>query len=467
MIQALSKIDYNKNLIYMLLESRTGAVVVNIVGPLFFLYVFYNAIPLEILYTLTFVQMFSFVFRIQVGVSLYKSLEKDSAAIIKKYLKKYLIFIFINSFLWGVSTVLAVKYGSQVQIFMVMTLVFGMITGSMSTLTPIFHAVFIFVLNIISMFILSLVFIGANETYYFVAFFLTVYMFVSIPAAYRIHLSMSNSIIKNEEIEMLNSELEKKVTKAIQEREKKEKLLQQQTRLAQMGEMISMIAHQWRQPLGAISSSVISIQTKKESGIYDFTKEKDRTTYFNFVDQKFQNVHEYVQILSTTIDDFRNFFKPDKEKEQVKLTLPIQRALTIVQSSMHFKNIEFVILYNNDDTIFIYQNEMMQVILNILKNAEDNFIEKKTKNAKVTIKTELIDNEYKILISDNGGGIQESILPHIFEPYFSTKNEKNGTGLGLYMSKIMIEEHHNGKLNVGNTVDGAYFEILLKKEINV
>jgi len=467
MIQALRKIEYHKNLIYMLLEARAGAIAVNIIGPLFFLIIFYATIPLEILYTLTFMQMFFFIFRVKVGVSLYKSLENDSAEVIQKYLKKYLIFIFINSFLWGLSTVLAVIYGSQVQIFMIMTLVFGMITGSMSTLTPIFHAVFIFVLNILGMFIFSLVLIRTDEIYYFVAFFLIVYIFVAIPAAYRIHLSMSNSIIKNEEIEMLNSELELKVTKAIQEREKREKILQQQTKLAQMGEMISMIAHQWRQPLGAISSSIISIQTKKESGIYDFKKEQDRKTYFDFTDVKFKNVHDCVQILSTTIDDFRNFFKPDKEKEQVHLSLPIQRALTIVQSSMNFKNIELVISYNNNDTILIYQNEMMQVILNILKNAEDNFIEKKTKDAKITITTELIDNEYKIFISDNGGGIKESIIPHIFEPYFSTKNEKNGTGLGLYMSKVMIEEHHNGQLNVVNTVDGVCFEILLQKETNV
>jgi len=243
-----------------------------------------------------------------------------------------------------------------------------------------------------------------------------------------------------------------------------EKLLQQQARLAQMGEMISMIAHQWRQPLGAISSAIIGIQTKQASKKYNLEKKEDREKFIAFIDTKHSNINEYVRVLSNTIDDFRNFFKPNKDKELVTLTTPILRALEIVSSSLSSKNITIETKFNNDDTILIYANEMMQVVLNILKNAEDNFLTRKILNPIITITTEKEKGFYILSISDNGGGISKNIMPHIFNPYFSTKDEKNGTGIGLYMSKIMTEEHNNGKLIVKNTDIGVIFKILLKRQ---
>ena len=243
---------------------------------------------------------------------------------------------------------------------------------------------------------------------------------------------------------------------------KKEKVLQQQARLAQMGEMISMIAHQWRQPLGAISSTIISIHNKKESQRYNLALEEDREQYFKYADSRLNNIDEYVQVLSATIDDFRNFFKPDKDKEVVHLSMPVQRALHIVENSLNAKNIKVFSTIKSDEKVLMYQNEMMQVILNILKNAEDNFIEKKIQNPTIWIETEEKKEELIISITDNGGGIKPEILPKIFDPYFSTKDEKNGTGLGLYMSKIMVEEHNQGKLNVFNVTGGICFEIYLR-----
>ena len=246
---------------------------------------------------------------------------------------------------------------------------------------------------------------------------------------------------------------------------KKEKLLQQQARLAQMGEMISMIAHQWRQPLGAISSTIISIHNKRESGRLDLDEKVDREKYFEFTSTRLQNIDEYVQVLSSTIDDFRNFFKPDKEKEVVSLSTPITRALYIIENALKAKNIKLLSVIENDDEVLMYQNEMMQVILNIMKNAEDNFLEKKVKNPQIFIITKKEEGKFIISIKDNGGGIASDILPKIFDPYFSTKDEKNGTGLGLYMSKIMVEEHNNGKLSVENIDNGVCFSIELKEKI--
>ncbi len=273
--------------------------------------------------------------------------------------------------------------------------------------------------------------------------------------------SIRQDITDSKKIKELNKTLNDKVKLAIDETKQKEKLLQQQSRLAQMGEMISMIAHQWRQPLGAISTTTIGIETKLILKKFDLSNEDDRDKFQNFLSIKLKDINGFVQSLSTTIDDFRNFFKPEKDKEIVSLVEPINRALKIVETSMSSKGINISCNFNNDEKLLIYQNEVMQVILNILKNSEDNFIEKKIINPQIKITTLKSNNNYIIDIYDNGGGIAEDILPKIFDPYFSTKDEKNGTGLGLYMSKIIIEEHNSGKLIVENIDDGICFKIIL------
>jgi len=257
------------------------------------------------------------------------------------------------------------------------------------------------------------------------------------------------------ELKELNNSLEEKIKQEVEKNRKKEKQLLNQSRLAQMGEMISMIAHQWRQPLGAISSAIIAIEMNIASGRFNNYKD-----LVGFLDKKHKNINEYVQFLSTTIDDFRSFFKPDKSKELVNLTVPIVKALSIVEISMKNKGIKISTDYQDNDELEIYQNEVVQVILNILKNSEDNFIERDISNPVIEITTKKQHNKLIIKISDNGKGIEENILPKIFDPYFSIKSEKNGTGLGLYMSKVIIEEHNNGELNVQNHPNGVAFDIV-------
>jgi len=179
------------------------------------------------------------------------------------------------------------------------------------------------------------------------------------------------------------------------------------------------------------------------------------------MDTRHNKINEFVQSLSTTIDDFRNFFKPGRDKELFSLTSPILRAIKIVESSLISKNIEVTYFFECDDKVLMYQNELMQVILNILKNSEDNFIEKKIQNPSIKIKAFKKDNNCIISISDNGGGVSSEVLLKIFDPYFSTKDAKNGTGLGLYMSKIIVQEHHNGTLSAQNSKDGVEFKIIL------
>jgi len=251
----------------------------------------------------------------------------------------------------------------------------------------------------------------------------------------------------NKRIEDLNQTLEDKVKEEVQKNRDKDKQLLQQSRLAQMGEMISMIAHQWRQPLAAISSTSTSLEIKANLNKLD----KD------MVIQQARNISKYSQHLSATIDDFRDFFKPDKVQENISFDEVISSALNIVESSIENKNIKIVQKLESKERFDTYSNELKQVVLNLIKNAEDILVEKDIQNPTITIITK--GNE--LAVSDNAGGIKEDILDKVFDPYFSTKSDKNGTGLGLYMSKIIIEEHCGGELSVQNDKDGAVFKISL------
>jgi C4-dicarboxylate-specific signal transduction histidine kinase len=185
--------------------------------------------------------------------------------------------------------------------------------------------------------------------------------------------------------------------------------------------------------------------------------------FLEYLEKKHQSINDYIKYLSTTTDDFKNFFNPNKSKEKVYLTEPIENALIIVQSKIKNQNIEIVKNYQYDAELLLYKNEVTQVILNLLKNAEDNFLIKNIENPKITIKTQKKEEQLIIAICDNGGGISKENIDKIFNPYFSTKDNKNGTGLGLYISKIIIEKHNNGVLSITNTKDGACFEIAFKQ----
>jgi len=244
-----------------------------------------------------------------------------------------------------------------------------------------------------------------------------------------------------------NKELEQEVQKAVKKTKMQEQKMIQQSRLAQMGEMINMIAHQWRQPLTAISSTSASINIKAQ------LNNLDKETTIRLTD----DISNYAQHLSSTIDDFRDFFKSTKEKKQTTYNELIESVLNIVEVSIVNKNIILEKNLNSTTLFNTYPNELKQVILNLIKNAEDILIDTKIKNPTIKIET---DNNI-LRISDNGGGVPKNIIDKIFDPYFSTKTQKDGTGLGLYMSKTIIEEHCHGKLSVYNNDIGAIFEIKL------
>ena len=243
----------------------------------------------------------------------------------------------------------------------------------------------------------------------------------------------------------INQHLEEKIALEVEKNRIQHEKIIQQSRLAQMGEMISMIAHQWRQPLTAISATCGSLYIKAKMGKLSTSKVIELST----------KITEYSEHLSSTINDFRDFFKPHKHTTDTTCDELIESTLNIIEVSLENKNIEIVKELNSKTVLHTYVNEVKHVILNLIKNAEDILIEKKIENPKITI----ITKNNTITIKDNAGGIPKEILPKIFDPYFSTKSEKNGTGLGLYMSKMIIEDHCNSTLKATNDKYGAVFTI--------
>jgi C4-dicarboxylate-specific signal transduction histidine kinase len=245
----------------------------------------------------------------------------------------------------------------------------------------------------------------------------------------------------------LNATLEERVKKEVEKNRQKDQQMLQQSKLAQMGEMISMIAHQWRQPLSAINSAAIGINLKAQ------LNKLDKETAVEATDK----IAQYTKHLSETIDDFRTFFKSNKEKQTTTYNELIDSVLNIIEVSVTNKGIEISKDLKSTQTFETYANEVKQVLLNLIKNAEDALIEKGVENPKIVLQS----YENILIVKDNAGGIAEEIIDKIFEPYFSTKSEKTGTGLGLYMSKTIIEEHCHGSLSVTNDEDGAVFKIIL------
>lgn len=229
------------------------------------------------------------------------------------------------------------------------------------------------------------------------------------------------------------------------EKEEKQRLLIHQSRLSSMGEMINNITHQWRQSLTHLGYIFININAAFKHNKLDKT----------YLENKICEANNQLQYMSETLDDFKNFYSPKKEKKDFSALKYIQKALTIFSSSLQVNNINIKII-GNDFCIYGYENEFSQVILNLLTNAKDIFIEKKIKNPEIKIVLE----ERIILISDNAGGIDKKIEEKIFEPYFSTKPD--GSGIGLYMSKTIIEKSFQGKLYFKNSGKDSLFFIDLR-----
>ena len=262
---------------------------------------------------------------------------------------------------------------------------------------------------------------------------------------------------KSDELKLLNMLLEEKVDKKVEELREKDSILVQQSKLAAMGEMIGNIAHQWRQPLNILGIKNMTLYTYYKQGLVDN----------KFMDEYINSSSNTLRYMSDTIDNFRDFFKPDKEKKNFNLYDAIKRSLNILSSSFKNHNITCTISGDYSIILYGYENEFSQAILNIITNAKDAIKANKIKNGSITIDIEQKQDTITVKIKDNAGGVSKDIIEKIFEPYFTTKHKSQGTGIGLYMSKMIIEKNMDGELSVRNDEDGAVFSIVLsaKKDI--
>jgi signal transduction histidine kinase len=191
---------------------------------------------------------------------------------------------------------------------------------------------------------------------------------------------------------------------------------------------------------------------------FDLSAEEERAAFNLYFSKRLDDIEEYVESLTTTIDDFRNFYRPDKKMVIATFEDVTKKALKIIRNSIEMDNIKIIEEYCDETQHELFDNELTQVILNLLKNAQDNFREKATVNPLIHIRAK----NNLLTVCDNGGGISDDIIEKIFDPYFSTKDEKNGTGLGLHMSKVIVDEHHQGTLRARNQDEGVCFEIIIR-----
>ena len=279
-----------------------------------------------------------------------------------------------------------------------------------------------------------------------------------------INILLDNFTAMSHELQDLYDSMDRKIKEGIVENMETQKMMIYQSRLAQMGEMISMIAHQWRQPLGAISTVTASIKLKQNLKKFDLETPEGRKAQEEFLTTAIGKIENYIQFLTNTIDDFRNFFRPDQQHEKCSLTSIIEKSLKIIGKSLDVHKITLHVNNTSEHELMTYETQVTQVLINILKNAQDAILEKKLEHGTIWLNAYEQNDLFILEVEDNAGGILESVIAKVFDPYFSTKTEKNGTGLGLYMSKTIIEEHCHGSLQVCNTDNGAKFIIKIRGE---
>lgn len=271
-------------------------------------------------------------------------------------------------------------------------------------------------------------------------------LFISIRTAIAQYAQIS-------ELAILNEKLEDRVAQAIAKQKEQQEKLFIQNRNIQMNELLNIIAHQWRQPLSRISAVTSQLKFSLGMGGHDNDN----------LEEQIHNIEKYTRELSATIDEFRKMYEPSQRTCSITLRDLLERSASIISTSFQEQNILISVQGRQELLQMMVTGELYQVILNILKNSQEAFLEHKPSSAKIDIDILEVDGKVHIKIKDNAGGIDADDLSHIFDPYFSTKQGKNGHGLGLYMSKSIIEQQYHGKLLVENSDNGVCSTIIIPK----
>jgi len=253
----------------------------------------------------------------------------------------------------------------------------------------------------------------------------------------KLHASLETKVAeKTSELRALNTSLEKRITKEVANSRKKDQVMFQQAKLASMGEMLQNIAHQWRQPLGTLTMIIQGIESKYFAGKLNAS----------LLESKVNDAMLLSKNMSETLEDFRTFFHPHKIYRQFTLNSVVQKAIDLTRYQSDKAGIKIIPRIQKEIHIFGYENELTHILLNLINNAKDALIQKGISHKSIFIIIREDETSAWINVIDNAGGIPEDIQPKIFEPYFTTKHKSSGTGIGLYMSKELIEKHMHGKI---------------------
>ncbi|MGA0342241.1 MAG: sensor histidine kinase, partial [bacterium] len=225
----------------------------------------------------------------------------------------------------------------------------------------------------------------------------------------------------------------------------------QSAKMATTGELLAMIAHQWRQPLGTIGNQISNLQIRVAL----------KNAEPEYLSKELEAVQKNLKFLSMTIKDFREFLKPNKPIEQIEILEVIQRAEDLFQSALAKNGVKLVKQLEKTQPLWTCPNELQQVLMNLIQNAQDVLLENEIVQKQISIRLKQDGAQQVLELEDNAGGIPKGLEEQIFQPYFTTKSQLNGTGLGLYMSKLIVEQHLKGKISVHNSHQGACFTIRL------
>jgi len=253
-------------------------------------------------------------------------------------------------------------------------------------------------------------------------------------------------------LKTLNKQLDSEIKKEVEKNKNQQKILMQRSKFTALGEMISLIAHQWRQPISELNAIILNIKMHHNLDKLDKV----------IMEKKTKDIEDILDFMSTTIDNFRSFFKPNKQKKIFKFVDSFKRIEALSSAVLKEHKIELVLNIDKELSIKSFQNEFEQVILNIITNAKDALLDDKISIPRITIDV-YQDEKIYIEICDNARGIKKKIIEKIFNPYFTTKSEAEGTGIGLYMSKMIIEENMGGKISVKSSKEGTCFTITFNK----
>jgi signal transduction histidine kinase len=255
-------------------------------------------------------------------------------------------------------------------------------------------------------------------------------------------------------LQELNQNLEHRIDQALSEAQEKERAMLHQSRLARVGVMLSMIAHQWRQPLSEVSAILMELETASKFKQIDG----------EMIGEAVSESNKQIEFMSHTIDDFRNFFKPDKTKVDFSVSVSCDEAISLADAAIKNAQIVLTKQVRCDSIVYGYEREFAQVILNLITNAKDILNQRAIPKPTIEVCIDQREGQVVVTVEDNAGGVKEEDVEMIFEPYFTTKSSAKGTGLGLYISKMIIENNMGGEFCVVNTDKGALFTVKINHE---